>query len=523
MSQKNRVRDYEVLSKLGEGGMGSVWLARHVHLGHEVALKMLHKQFAANQAFADQFLLEGRAVAELNHRGIIKALDFFEEKGRFFLIYEYFQGRSLAQILTESGPLSVNRAVPILLQILEALNEAHAQGIQHLDLKPENVLVNDLDEVKIIDFGLAGVLGRRRLSSEQGFFGSPYFAAPEQIQSDRPVNHLADVYASGILAYEMLTGELPVTGNNLQEILAAHLDQAVIPIHHKQTQVPRGISFVIQKAMAKEPLDRFPGCGAFALELKDAWRKPAPEQPAPGRILSAKKTQPSATTAEGTGSWIKDGGRYLGTGFHKACASLPPVAVWFIAGLIGLLMSGLVIGESRPSGLLTTPREVFYLFQGLLPKDYALGNSFFWFTLSAGLTWNLYFVGCFRLRKQLVLLSAAATLLSAYFISVWGPTVFIPSATMVGGWLHLVRYVPSDFGGGGLYSLAPRSFIYMWLVYNTLVLIASFTALAANGCWIGSLEWKRLIKGKSKRKISIILLHRFFTRAIRWPGYQLET
>jgi eukaryotic-like serine/threonine-protein kinase len=282
----DRLGSYRVLRALAEGGMGRVYLAEHVLIGKQVALKVLHAHLAADADLVQRFLSEARAVSRIQHANVVQVFDLELRDGRPYLVMEYLEGQSLAE--HARGPLAPARAVALLAQVCDALAAAHACGIIHRDLKPSNVHVlsqadaSGAPRVKLIDFGIAKQLAPR--GGERGTWGgqvlgTPEFMAPEQAD-EGPVDARTDVYAAGILGYLLLTGRLPFTGAHPTEVLLAHLQHVPPPAHALCPAVPQALSAVLQRAMARRPAERY----GSALELKRALESALAAPAAPARF-----------------------------------------------------------------------------------------------------------------------------------------------------------------------------------------------------------------------------------------------
>lgn len=205
-----RFPELELTRLLGRGGMGAVYLARHRHLGREVALKILPPEISHDPAFTRRFAQEAQAMARLNHPNIVTIYDFGQRAGLYFFAMEYIDGLSLRQLL-DGGRVSAKEALAIVPQICAALQYAHDRGIVHRDIKPENILLNRDGQVKIADFGLAKLMGHTADDTgPERVVGTPQYMAPEQTSHPETVDHRADIYALGVVFYQMLTGELPV-------------------------------------------------------------------------------------------------------------------------------------------------------------------------------------------------------------------------------------------------------------------------------------------------------------------------
>ncbi|MFT5284559.1 MAG: serine/threonine protein kinase [Planctomycetota bacterium] len=203
----------EILELVGRGGMGLVYKARQKSLGRVVALKVLAPLFANDPAFAERFLREAQALAKLSHPHIVTVFEFGERQGRYFIVMEFVEGKSMRELLNDRkvGQADTLRLVP---QICDGLQYAHEHGVVHRDIKPENILVDLSGDVRIADFGLARLLGANeedwRLTRASQVMGTPQYMAPEQMSRPTEVDHRVDIYALGAVMYEMLTGELPM-------------------------------------------------------------------------------------------------------------------------------------------------------------------------------------------------------------------------------------------------------------------------------------------------------------------------
>jgi predicted Ser/Thr protein kinase len=207
-----RLPELEAFELIGPGGMGTVYKARHRELDRPVAVKVLHPHLRDDAAFSERFIREARTLAHLDHPNIVRVYDFGHREGVYFLVMEFVDGTTLRQAI-EAGGMTPKDALSIVPRICEALQYAHDQGVVHRDIKPENILLDRAGVAKIADFGLAkltGAPGSTRLTKTAQVMGTPHYMAPEQIEHPTEVDHRADIYALGVVFYEMLTGELPV-------------------------------------------------------------------------------------------------------------------------------------------------------------------------------------------------------------------------------------------------------------------------------------------------------------------------
>ena len=224
---------YEVLSVLGEGGMGVVYETRHRALGKRFALKALRKDLATDADIAARFIQEARTAASVSHPGLVEITDFGRlSTGQPFFVMELLLGQSLATLIRRGGPIPAARAVDMVRQLAEALGAAHEHSIVHRDLKPDNIHISPTasgrDRVTIVDFGLAKVIGASRLTRAGMVFGTPHYMSPEQAMGEA-TDHRADVYALGIVMYEMFTGRVPFEADSYMGVLTKHMYMAPTP------------------------------------------------------------------------------------------------------------------------------------------------------------------------------------------------------------------------------------------------------------------------------------------------------
>ncbi len=273
--------DLEILELLGQGGMGAVYKARQRKLDRMVAIKVLPPEWGRDPAFAERFGREARALARMNHANIVSVHDFGEAGGNYYLIMEYVDGANLRQFLTTSR-LQPWQALPIIMQVCDALQYAHEQGVVHRDIKPENILLDKRGRVKIADFGLVKLLTRSRaeftLTVSGQVMGTFDYMAPEQRMTPQTVDHRADIYSLGVVFYEMLTGELPVGRFGPPS---------------ERTPVDARLDEVVFRALERDPDRRYQRISAVKMEVEAVLRATegtpgfaaasSPEKPADGR------------------------------------------------------------------------------------------------------------------------------------------------------------------------------------------------------------------------------------------------
>ncbi len=270
---------YRILRKIGEGGMGIVYEAEHVLIEKRVGLKVLREDFSSRPDVVERFRQEAKSASKIGHEHIIDISDFGETaQGASFFVMELLRGHDLAEELGRLGPLSGRRTVNLMLQCARALEAAHNKGIVHRDMKPENIFLVDRggdDFVKIVDFGIAkmsdietpGQPGRK-LTKTGMIFGTPEYMSPEQA-GGKKLDHRVDIYAMGIILYELLTGRVPFMGDSFMGILTQHMFGVVPPIStmNPNAQVSPELERLVFKALAKNPDERFQTMGELASEL----------------------------------------------------------------------------------------------------------------------------------------------------------------------------------------------------------------------------------------------------------------
>jgi eukaryotic-like serine/threonine-protein kinase len=272
--------DFKILEKIGTGGMGSVYKAWQVAMDRPVAIKILHSKLAHRKDLVARFRREARAMSHLSHPNTVKVLLYGElDDGLLYIVMEYLEGRNLNQTVRREGPLTVERALPIIIQACAAIEEAHRAGIVHRDLKPENIFLCNQgvlkDFPKVLDFGLAKVTehemrpGSIILTQEGMVFGTPEFMSPEQAQGD-VLTPGSDIYSLAVILYEMLTGKLPFDASNPVEFLQLHVSAKPISLDRRipGLRFPEGLSAVIAKALSKKITDRYKSAASFAAALK---------------------------------------------------------------------------------------------------------------------------------------------------------------------------------------------------------------------------------------------------------------
>jgi|GEM_PF-839374 len=260
------ISGYKIIEKLGSGGIGDVYLALDIKLERRVALKFLHQIKESVGEGGDQLLAEARAASRIKHQNIVSILTFEGYRGRDFIVMEYIEGRSLKELASE-GKLSIDRIVSIILQMAEGLNAAHLAGIVHGDIKSENILIDDSGMVKITDFGLARFREHRDRREPESISGTIPYMSPEQTQGDR-ADHKSDIFSLGVIAYELISGQLPFKGEFVASIIYSIANDAPEPLKNYRDDVPVDLQAVISKMLVKDPEDRYQSTSGLISDLK---------------------------------------------------------------------------------------------------------------------------------------------------------------------------------------------------------------------------------------------------------------
>jgi pSer/pThr/pTyr-binding forkhead associated (FHA) protein/predicted Ser/Thr protein kinase len=274
---------YRIAGLIGQGGMSVVYLAERVDGGGQVALKILSDEVARDSDLRSRFARESRYVSQLDHPNIVPVRDSGEVDGQLYIAMEYVQGMDLRAELAVAGRLSLARAAPILAQIADALDAAHAAGIVHRDVKPANIIVTGDDRALLTDFGLSKNPGKdsRALTPHGDFVGSLHYTAPEQIVG-KDVDERMDVYSLGCVLYECLTGETPYSAASAVDVMYAHVGDDPPSLLAKRPDLPAELDGVIKQAMAKRPSGRYATCGQLMAAVHAALAGPEEAQPATG-------------------------------------------------------------------------------------------------------------------------------------------------------------------------------------------------------------------------------------------------
>jgi eukaryotic-like serine/threonine-protein kinase len=259
---------YELQEVVGHGGMSSVYKAHDSLLERYVALKFLHEQYNADDDFVERFKREARLVAQLQHPNIVTVIDRGEEDGRQYIVFEFIDGENLKEFVVRKGRLDVHEALEVALEVARALAFAHAAGLVHRDVKPQNVLLNGDGRAKVTDFGIARSLDVDTGMTQTGtILGTSNYLAPEQA-SGQPVDAQTDVYSLGVVLYELLAGDVPFPGESFLAVAMKHVHEPSPNLLDVRPDVPLRVAAAVDRALEKDPDQRFPSMDAFAAELE---------------------------------------------------------------------------------------------------------------------------------------------------------------------------------------------------------------------------------------------------------------
>jgi eukaryotic-like serine/threonine-protein kinase len=296
MTPKKTIGRYQIKRELGRGGMATVYRAFDPMFDREVALKVLPRELLHNAQFHKRFAREAKTIAKLEHTVIVPVYDVGEDDGQPYFVMRIMSGGSLAERIAK-GPLTLDEAAAMMTRIASGLDYAHKKNIVHRDLKPGNILFDEAGDPYISDFGIAKISQAQQthLTGSTGIVGTPAYMSPEQAQGDK-VDYRSDIYALGVILYEMLSGRLPYDSNTPMGIAVKHITEPIPHILDDNPNLPYMIEAVIEKALAKDPEARYPNAASFATALSAVARGENPDLSAvalaPTRAIVIENTTP---------------------------------------------------------------------------------------------------------------------------------------------------------------------------------------------------------------------------------------
>ena len=289
---------YEILGPLGRGGMGIVYKARDRRLDEDVAIKVLRPDFGGDPAMASRFRSEIKLARKVRHRNVCAIHDYGEDQGLLYISMEYIEGVDLKQVLKQSGALPPDRAFEMAMQIAEGLQAVHDAGIVHRDLKTPNIMTDGAGVARLMDFGVAKRVGEGAATVTGQIVGTPEYMSPEQAQGHK-VDGRSDIYALGIVIYEIFTGQVPFRGETPISTILKHLNEPPPLDGPQAVGIPDSLKSVLRRCLAKDPADRFATARDVRAALEEARHPSRRQQPIATEILQAptlpRAAPPSAT------------------------------------------------------------------------------------------------------------------------------------------------------------------------------------------------------------------------------------
>jgi serine/threonine protein kinase len=355
MPQPARLGKYEIQEPLGKGAMGVVYKGFDPNIRRTVALKTIRKELSADDPSNQvaRFKNEAQAAGRLSHPGIVAVFDYGEDGDIAYIAMEYVQGRDLGSYFKGGIRFGVEDAVSIMVQLLDALEHAHSQGVIHRDIKPANIIIMDNGRLKVADFGIARI-DLSELTQSGMIMGTPSYMAPEQYIGGN-IDGRADLYAAGVVLFELLTGEKPFRGRNEQVIYKIHHEPAPLPSSIDPSGVSLRFDSVVQKALAKDPADRFQTARIFRDALLQAHAAPAAEAVSEETLCRAGAQVPSRNDPHLSSpkeEALSHGGRAAPNGWdHEVLKEIEQELASFIGPLAGVMVRKAAAATTDPDAL----------------------------------------------------------------------------------------------------------------------------------------------------------------------------
>lgn len=347
---------YKILEKIGQGGMGTVYKAVDINLDRIVAIKVLSKELSQEASLIQRFLAEAKTQAQLNHPNVCTLYNFFRHQDQLFMVMEYVEGMNLEQMIRQRGAVPFHEAVPLFQQALFGLSQAHRMGILHRDIKPSNMIVNRQGIVKVMDFGIARVMGQSRLTQTGLQVGTLYYMSPEQIQG-KETDFRCDIYALGITLFELLTGTVPFRGSTDFEIMQAHVRTPPPSPSKVLPQLPKMFDRAVLHALEKDPRARYQTVEEFSQALGAALQEalrtaPPPRATTAYAATGAAPARPAGTPPPPPGTQAYASGTQAyppGTqAYPVGTQAYPSGTQAYPPGTQGVQIPGATVFDSRP-------------------------------------------------------------------------------------------------------------------------------------------------------------------------------
>jgi len=340
-----RLGKYEILSEIGHGGMGSVYKGYDPVLDRPVAIKVLASHLVREEEFVERFMREARAAARLQHPNLVTIYDVGQDDGVYYFVMEHLEGKSLTQFIQQQGALSPEKAFSFLRPLAEALDYAHKQGLVHRDVKPSNIVVDTAGRATLTDFGIARAAQDTKLTKTGTILGTPEYMSPEQVQGEN-IGPRSDQYSLAVVAFELLSGRVPFQAESTVALLHKVAYEPPPPISEVQSGLPRGVEHVLNRALSKNPRDRYKSARDFVDALRNALSGK--------KIVEATQAMDSEDITSSTIS-VADSNRQAKEESTAGKSSSIPVWIWIVAG--GVLVS-LTVGLAKMFIFPSLPSEV---------------------------------------------------------------------------------------------------------------------------------------------------------------------